>query len=51
MSLTPAHIKKTCELKKHLHLSPPKQVLPIDLANLIAIIELPTLTSGFSHHM
>ena len=27
------------------------QVLPIDLANLITIIKLPTLTSGFSHHM
>ena len=27
------------------------QVLPLDLANLITIIELPTLTSGFSHHM
>ena len=25
------------------------QVLPLDLANLIKIIELPTLTSAFSH--
>ena len=83
MSLTPAHIKQTCELKKintcllphsytllqativaqfdmakqPLNIKPMStafiklQDLPLDLANLITIIELPTLTSGFSHHM
>ena len=81
MSLTPAHIKHTCELKKintcllpHsytllqttivaqfdvakqplIDIKPMStafiklQVLPLGLANLITIIELPTLTSGFS---
>ena len=84
ISLTPAHIKQTCELQKFTPFSLPYsytllqativaqfdvakqpvndvtpistafmklQVLPLELANLITIIELPTLTSGFSHHM